>query len=112
MTNDKETNSTSFKCVAKNVESIRSDVRKMELLETLTFLSWDILFLNETWRDDSEEIWVTDEGHLFLGSGWAGNRRGVAIMIHSRIKNSFVCFRAINRRLCATDLHIGRTRSG
>ena len=28
-------------------------------------------------------------------------------MIHSRIKNSFVCFRAINERLCAADLHIG-----
>ena len=74
-----QTSSTALKCVAKNVQSLRSDLSEMELLETLTFLSWDILFLNETWRDDREEIWMTDEGHLFLGSVWAGNRTGVAI---------------------------------
>ena len=92
------------------MQSVRSDLREMELFETLTSLCWDVLFLSETWRDDREEIWETDEGHMFLGSGWGGARRGVAIMIHSRHRNGFKQFKAINERLCAVDLHFDGNR--
>ena len=39
---------TILKQLAKNVQSIHSDVREMELLEILDDIDWDILLLSES----------------------------------------------------------------
>ena len=98
----------SINLLAKNVQSIMSDGREMELLETIDDNDWDVIFLSETWRKEKEEIWKTMKGHLFLGAGWEKGHRGVAIMIHCKHTRGFKKFQAINERLCAVDLEINR----
>ena len=100
------TNTCELKCLAKNVQSIKSDLREIELFECLVDLSWDILLLNETWRTEREEIWKTAQGHLFLGSGWKNGQGGVAIMSHSKQTRGFKSFQAVSERVCAADVDI------
>ena len=92
--------------LAKNVQSIMTEAREIELLETIDDSAWDILFLSETWRTEKEEIWFTEKGHLFLGSGWKQGHRGVAIMIHCRHTKGFKQFQAVSERLCAAAVTI------
>jgi exonuclease III len=99
-----------LKFLAKNVQSILSDGRELELLETIDDIQWDIFFISETWRKSKEEIWKSSKGHLFLGSGWAEGHRGVAIMIHRRHVRGFKGFHAVSERACAADVYIHGTR--
>ena len=84
--------------MAKNVQSIYSDAREAELLETLDDNDWDILLLKETWRTSKEEVWTTARGHLFMGAGWEGGRKGVAILLHKRHAKTFKGFLAMSER--------------
>ena len=79
----------SINLLAKNVQSIMSDGREMDLLETIDDNDWDVIFLSETWRKEKEEIWKTTKGHLFLGAGWEKGHIGVAIMIHCKDARGF-----------------------
>lgn len=99
-----------LKILAKNVQSIFSDIRESGLIESLINIQWDIIFLTETWRKTKEEVWKTHDGHLFMGSGWAEGRRGVAILIHRNLLDGFRCFYATSERVCAADVDIRGTR--
>ena len=88
------------------MQSIYSDVREIELLETLDDIEWDILLLSETWRKTKQEILKTERGHLFLGSGWDAGHKGIAILIHRRHTKTFEGFMPESERICAVDLDI------
>ena len=98
-------------CIALELRFLaKNEMRELELLETLDNSTWDVLFLSETWRTEKEEIWFTEKGHLFLGSGWKRGHRGVAIMIHRRHTWGSKQFQAVNERLCAVDVTISGFR--
>ena len=92
------------------MQSLFSDIRECELLETLDDNVWDILLLTETWRKSKEEVWKTAKGHLFMGSGWEGERKGVAILLHRRHAKTFKSFMAESERICAADLNLNGER--
>ena len=77
-------NAFDVRILSTNVQSILNKDREKELLEELAIQDWDVVCLNETWRKDKEELWKSNQGHLFLGSGWKIGRRGVAVIIHKR----------------------------
>ena len=93
-----------LRILAKNAQSIYNDIREIELLETLDDIEWDILLMSETWRKTKQEIWKTERGHLFLGSGWDAGHKGVAILIHRRHTKTFKGFMPESERICAVDL--------
>ena len=79
--------------------------RVEELLIEIEPLRWDIVTLNDTMRTSKEECWTTDGGHTFLGSGYTGNTRGAAILLHSRWRKHIKKYQAINERVASVDLH-------
>ena len=95
-----------MKIKAKNVQSILSDDQELELIETFNDLDCDVLLITETWRKEKEEIWKTPDGHMFLGSGWQGGHRGVAILLHRRLAKGFKGFYPTSERACAVDVDI------
>ena len=95
-------------CILKNVMSLETEHRENELLAELELHDWDIVFLNETWRADVEEKWETQSSHLFLGSGGTKGQRGVAVLLHKKVKRGFQSFHRVSERLCRVDINIGR----
>ena len=45
-----------------------------------------------------------------MGSGWEGERKGVAILLHRRHARAFKCFMAESERTCAMDLNLDGER--
>ena len=43
-------------------------------------------------------------------SGWAGGRKGVAILLHRRHAKAFKGFKAVSERTCAADLNLNGER--
>lgn len=96
--------------IFKNVRSLKSDDRLAELLYEVSDTHWDILMINETWREEAQEYFKTAGGHIFAGSGGCAGKRGVAIVVHRRHASSITNFRAINERLCFISLRINQVR--
>ena len=98
-----------IRCLLKNVMSLLSSERELQLLEELALVEWDVVLLNETWKGSREEIWTTPDGHMFLGSGGSAGSKGVAILLHRRWVKCFESFHPVNERLCALDvIMVGR----
>ena len=76
------------------------------MIETFNDLDCDVLLVTETRRKEKEELWKTPDGHMFMGSGWQGGRRGVAVILHRRLAKSFKGFYPVSEQACAVDLDI------
>ena len=88
--------------------SLQATAREDELFTELELdhAEWDVVLLNETWREKKEEVWKNAAGHLFLGAGGMLGQRGVAIIMHRRLEARFKAFHAVSERLCAADVDI------
>ena len=90
----------------KNTQSLQSEERLHELLEEAEEITWDVIFVAESWRGKKEEDFVVKQGHLFLGAGGTPGERGTALLIHKRWKSGLVDFRARSERLAAADVDL------
>jgi hypothetical protein len=99
---------TDFVVFHKNARGLSNNDRLAELLIELEPLRWDIVTLNETMRTTTEESWVTEGEHLFLGSGYTEHTRGVAILVHRRWRKHVKQFQAISERVAAVDIQRGK----
>ena len=66
----------------KNVQSISTERKFVELLKEIELFDWDIIILSEVWREGAEEVLDLPGGHIYLGSGGHKRERGVGILIH------------------------------
>eukprot|EP00973_Karenia_brevis_P051077 7092683-Karenia_brevis.AAC.2 len=74
------------------------------MLTELENIRWDAILVNETWRTIKKELWVTQSKHVFAGSGFETNTRGVAILLHRLWTKQIEKFEAINERLAYIDV--------
>ena len=95
--------------LCKNVRGLSNDDRLEELLLEALFDEWDILLLSETWRETQREHFTTQDGHVFLGSGAGGERRGVAFLVHKKLVPCIKEFVPVNERMAVLRLKIGKT---
>ena len=59
--------------VTKNLQSVRDQARFEDFLCEVNALSYDVLFVSETWRDAHEEMFKTTRGEkLFFSGGSRG----------------------------------------
>ena len=93
----------------KNVTSLLHEDRESQVFAELTTVRWDVVALNETWRETKEETW-TIAGHLFLGSGGSKGSNGVAVILHRRWAKGFQSFKAVSDRVCSVDVNINERR--
>ena len=101
----KDTDFVMFRCLLKNVMSIMTEEREQQLFYELDLITWDIVLLNETWRNRKQEIWTTSR-HLFVGAGGTTHSSGVAILLNKRWAQGFEGFKRVSERLCALDLKV------
>ena len=62
--------------------------------------------MNETWREETEECWITEGGHTFMGAGWQGNSRGMGILLHRRWAKRIKNTTHVTERLITADVKI------
>ena len=91
---------------AKNCRGLGSADRFDELMEDLQKEQWDIVLVNETWRTDKEEYWVTEDKHIFAGAGHDCGRKGVGILVHERWSKNILRFKLVSERVCFLDVKI------
>ena len=98
---------------SKNVQSIRSYARMLELTAELQDLNFDVLMVSETWREEIREDFSIDGGHRCCFSGGAPDgRKGVGFVIHRRFMAQCgkLAFQALSPRLAVLDADVGRGR--
>ena len=92
-----------------NVRSLDASHRLDLLINELRDKPWDLIVIVETWREHSEELWKTSEGHMFCGAGGCKGKRGVAFLLHKRwgfdslIEDSFA---RATERIATLDLEV------
>ena len=96
--------------IHKNARSLCKDDSIAELLAELDDTTWDIIALNETWRTERSELWTTDGGHVFAGSGNDEPTLGVAFLINSQWARGIKGFNPISPRLATLDIDISTWR--
>ena len=92
-----------FIVLEKNCRCLKNADRFDELIEELKDTRWDLLLLNETWREEPEEQWESEQGHVFAGCGHSSGRKGVAIVLHQKWKGPLLAFNPSDERLCSID---------
>ena len=77
----------------------------MEMLfQELGDTRWDVLAFSETWREAAEEIWESEHGHTWYGSGGTKQTRGVGFLLHRRWKH--LRFKPLTERACVLDIEM------
>ena len=95
--------------VRKNVQSVRAQSRFEDFLAELDDATFDVCFLSETWRDDTEEFFVSPKGAQIFLSGSTGSK-GVGICISKDFRRQLqtISFHAYSNRLCSLHCEINR----
>eukprot|EP00973_Karenia_brevis_P063372 8808388-Karenia_brevis.AAC.1 len=95
-----------FYVLTKNCRSLASSDRFDELQAELKGEAWDVVLLNETWRQQEVEYWKTEDKHIFAARGHESGRRGVGILLHERWCHGVEAFQPVSERLCYLDVKI------
>ena len=104
---DPTTNTYNFTLIHKNARSLTTDDSIEEMLTELDGKHWDVIAINETWRQQPNEMWITkNRQHVFAGSGHNSNNRGVAFMIHNRWRQHIQQFTPVDERIAYIDINI------
>ena len=91
----------------RNLQSLRTETRFEQFVLELDLLEyWDVLMLNETWRESATEMIEFGDGHLFLGRGGTKGHAGVAFILHKRWKTRLKAFKPISDRVDYLGLNI------
>ena len=98
-----------FNLILKNTRSLTDDARIYELLWEAKTIPWDVILVNETWRDGQEEFDELENGHVWLGSGGTKGKHGVGALVHKRWKEA-IRWRAISPRLGVLRLDRDKVR--
>ena len=102
--------------VTKNLQSVKSNDRFYDFIAELDQCSFDICLFSETWRVETEEVFVTPAGHkLFFsgggGGGGEGGHQGVGGAIHKRLLQQInsISFSAFASRVCQLQFSLRTT---
>eukprot|EP00973_Karenia_brevis_P004627 633432-Karenia_brevis.AAC.1 len=68
--------------------------------------------INETWREEEEELVTLHGGHVWCGSGGSQGKHGVGILLHERWSRCIQRWKAINSRLGLLELSINQLKLG
>ena len=96
----------------KNIRSLSGEQRLEELLGEVQDLHCDVVFVNETWREQVEEDIAVRHGHRGIGSGGqrkqgaAGFKHGVGVLLHERWARKIKKVTYHSSRLLSIDLEM------
>ena len=79
-----EGQSNKFIWILKSVRSIQAETRFEEMLHEVSDCAWDLLAINETWMEETEEIFKLESRYTCFGSGGVAGKQGVAVLLNER----------------------------
>eukprot|EP00973_Karenia_brevis_P094564 12423135-Karenia_brevis.AAC.1 len=103
--NEEQRTLIDFAVILKNARSLTSDERLTEVISELEGEKWDVVLINETWREEKEEFDALPDGHVWLGSGGTAGRRGVGILVHGTWAGFVHRWSAINERVGVLEIN-------
>ena len=77
----------------------------------LGHVRWGAVTINETRRSSMEENIEWGSRHMWFGSGGAGCKHGVGVVLHKRWAKHVIRFQAISPRLAALDVQVAPAKS-
>ena len=105
---DTKNEEVTFIVLQKNMRSMHSSEKIVEMVSELEGCRWDAILLNETWRHEQAEIWETHHKHMFMGAGKFDNKHGVGIMLNLRWRQRIIDTECINERAITTTILVNR----
>ena len=97
-----------FIILQKNKRSLNSSERFEELTQEVEGCRWDATIICETWRASNAEIWETQQGHIFMGSGKFENKHGVGILVNKKWRNHINWTDDISERAMSTSITVNK----
>ena len=96
-----------IRILSYNIHSFMKFEDRLELLmHELVDQSWDLILLTETWREETNEVFVTEYNHTWFGCGGSRGRNGVGFLLHR--KHSHKHFHCVSDRLGILDVCFGK----
>ena len=92
----------------KNVRSLNPSERFEELTQEVEGCRWDAFSISETWRASNAEIWETQQGHIFMGSGTFENKLGVGIVVNKKWRKQINWTHYIGERATSTSITVNK----
>jgi hypothetical protein len=91
--------------ISYNIHSLMKFEERIEwLLKELGDIRWDLIVFTETWRAERVEVWRTEHGHTWLGSGGIERQRGIGFLLHSRWNH--LRFKPMSERVGVIDVRL------
>ena len=97
-----------FIIVQKNMRSLSSSERSEELTQQVEGCRWDAILICEKLRASNAEIWETQQGHIFMGSGKFENKHGVGVLVKKKWRNHINWTDYIKERATATSVTVNK----
>ena len=95
-----------FIWIQKNVTSLCSSDRVEELAREVCDCRWDALLISESWRPGKAELWMTLQGHTYMGAGRFPNKHGVRKLLNGRWNNKTDWTDYISERAIAVSITV------
>ena len=92
--------------IQKNVTSLCSSDRVEELAREVCDCRWDALLISESWRPGNAELWMTLQGHIYMGAGRFPNKHGVRKLLNRRWNNKTNWTDYISERAIAVSITV------
>ena len=97
--------------IVKNLQSIRGESRWEDFIAELNTCNFDVLFICETWRGESDESFITEKGHhVYLSGGATHQGVGICISANFASQISHMSFHAYSKRICSLHFSMASRR--
>ena len=90
------------------MRTLNSSERFDELTQEVKECRCDATLISETWRASDAEIWETQQGHIFMGSGKFENKHGVEILVNKKWRKHINWTDYISERTISTSVIVNK----
>jgi len=105
----KQTGSAKFRAGTFNVRSLKSNSKKISIVEDFERYKLDVLCLTETWINGNG-VDVLDGGHVLYRSGGSSSRAGVGILVNKNLVNNVEAYKFCSERVISVRFKTGSRR--
>ena len=67
---------------------------------------WDALLISESWKPGKAELWMTLQGHIYMGGGGFPNKHGVRKLLNRKWNNKTNRTNYISERAIAVSITV------
>ena len=103
---ERSKNDSSLRAGTFNARSLKSNIKKITIIQDFEQYRLAILGLTETWLNGAG-VDTYDNGHVLYRSGGSSSRAGVGLLINKKLINNVESYRFISERMISVRLRDG-----